>query len=255
MRHAQFLVRFDDVCHTMNWARWEQIEDTLDEQGVKPLIAVVPDNQDPELRVDSPRETFWASVREWQAKGWTIAVHGYQHLYVTKDPGIVRINARSEFAGLPREEQRRKLSRALQIFHGEGIEPEVWVAPAHSFDWITVSVLQELGLTVISDGLFLFPHRDSTGMQWIPQQLWRFRKMPFGTWTVCYHHNHWTADQLNRFRSDIAAYREHISTVPKICSQYSARQGTSSDRAVAFLMLRCIRAMHSAGRLQRFYRR
>src|SRR5260370_42375028 len=49
---------------------------------LKPILAVVPDNQDPMLKVDAPVADFWDRVRQWQARGWTIALHGYQHRYV-----------------------------------------------------------------------------------------------------------------------------------------------------------------------------
>ena len=100
MFHPQYLVRFDDICPTMNWSVWTQIEAELRQRNIKPILAVVPDNQDAKLRVDSPRSDFWDCVRGWQALGWTIGLHGYQHRYVTQQSGIVGLNARSEFAGL-----------------------------------------------------------------------------------------------------------------------------------------------------------
>ena len=77
---ARYLVRFDDICPTMNWAAWSRIETVLDRHGVAPILAVVPDNRDPKLMVDNSRADFWARVRGWQTKGWTIALHGFQHL-------------------------------------------------------------------------------------------------------------------------------------------------------------------------------
>src|SRR4051812_1074869 len=104
---AQFLLRFDDFCPTMNWHVWEQVETILVEAQIKPLIAVVPDNQDAVLDVHPPRATFWQHVRDWQALGWSIGLHGYQHRYVTENPGLMRRNRYSEFAGLDRAVQRR----------------------------------------------------------------------------------------------------------------------------------------------------
>jgi len=34
----------------------------------------------------------------------------------------------------------------------------------------------------------LYPFK-KFGFKWIPQQLWKFRKMPFGIWTGCFHPN------------------------------------------------------------------
>ena len=83
----------------MNWAVWERIERLLVEGQVRPLVAVVPDNKDQQLHVDAASPTFWESVRRWQSLGWAIGMHGYQHLYVTREAGLLGMNRRSEFAG------------------------------------------------------------------------------------------------------------------------------------------------------------
>ncbi len=44
---ARYLIRFDDICPTMNWTIWEQVEQVLRTYHVQPILAVVPDNQDP----------------------------------------------------------------------------------------------------------------------------------------------------------------------------------------------------------------
>ncbi len=221
---AQYLLRFDDLCPTMNWPVWEEIEGTLVEHGVRPILAVVPDNRDDKLAVGPPRADFWDAVRSWQQRGWAIALHGYQHKFVTQSRGIVGLHRRSEFAGLPLEPQKQKLWAAAKILRQQGIEPRVWVAPAHSFDWATVDVLRELEIRVISDGFAIAPHRDTKGMFWIPQQLWRFRWRPFGVWTVCYHHNRWASPELERFKEDMARWRKQISSVAEIEAIYQERE-------------------------------
>jgi len=151
---AKYLVRIDDVCPTMNWHVWRGVETVLLRWGIKPLLAVVPDNQDDFLKSCSPERTFWEQVRVWRNWGWTIGLHGYQHRYVTRDPGIIGINNSSEFAGLAAEVQAAKLQMAFEIFRREGIRPDVWIAPAHSFDRTTLKLLKEMGLRRISDGYF-----------------------------------------------------------------------------------------------------
>ena len=59
MSHTQFLLRFDDICPTMNWRVWAEIETVLVQRQFKPILAVVPDNRDPELQVDTPADDFW----------------------------------------------------------------------------------------------------------------------------------------------------------------------------------------------------
>jgi hypothetical protein len=199
----------------MDWTAWDAVESVLRARTVLPIVAVVPDNQDPALHVSEPRSDFWSRVREWQASGWTIAVHGYQHVYSTYEAGIVGLNRRSEFAGVPLAIQLERLDSALAVFAEQGVTPAAWVAPGHSFDWNTVECLRDRGLTVISDGFFSRAVRDH-GCTWVPQQLWRFRTMPPGLWTVCYHVNGWRSRQVERFARDIDRYRSRISSLDRV---------------------------------------
>lgn len=241
---AKFLVRFDDMCPTVNWPLWQKLEDVMIEEGVRPILAVVPDNRDSDLHEGKHHERFWDVVRGWQARGWAIGLHGYQHLYVNRNAGLVGLNHYSEFAGVPAEEQRAKLISGLQIFKREGIRPDCWIAPAHSFDQNTVKVLSELGVTTISDGLSLFPHRDSQirNVVWVPQQLWRFRYVPFGVWTVCIHSCDRMYKEPDHFRERIRLFRNSITTLPEIVAGYSNRRESVSDGLFGELWHVAIRA-------------
>ncbi|MGH9593805.1 MAG: DUF2334 domain-containing protein, partial [Bryobacteraceae bacterium] len=95
----QYLVRFDDICPTMRWTIWNPIEDFLRSAGVRPILGVIPDNQDRHLKFEAADPRFWDRVRRWQSWGWTIGLHGYQHLYTSSAAGIVGIKDASEFAG------------------------------------------------------------------------------------------------------------------------------------------------------------
>lgn len=238
---GKLLLRFDDICPTMNWPVWEEIEQILSDAGVKPLVAVIPDNRDPEFYLAAPRPDFWDHVRLWQARGWTIGVHGYQHSYVTRCSGLLGINAASEFAGLPFQEQERKIRLALGIFTSEGIEPSVWVAPGHSFDTTTLRVLSEGGLRVVSDGFSIFPYEDFRGIFWIPQQMWRFRPVRLGVWTVCLHHNFWGPGAVDRFRGQLGKYRNQISSFPEVVNHYGGRAHTVVDGVSAMTLASILR--------------
>jgi predicted deacetylase len=218
MKPAQYLVRFDDICATMDWSIWERVESMLSALGIRPILAVVPNNRDPKLEVMPARDDFWDRVRDWQRRGWTIAMHGFEHRYQTAESGLVGINAYSEFAGLPREAQRHKLEAALQVFALQGVAIDTWVAPAHSFDATTAELLRELGVLVISDGFYRKPVQ-RLRLTWVPQQLWRFRVMPAGVWTVCYHANGFEASDLARIEQDFTCYRDHIVALADVLSQ------------------------------------
>lgn len=242
---ARYIVRFDDICPTMNWRVWDRLEPVLETHGVKPIMAVVPDNRDPKLVVDAPRADFWPKVRRWQAAGWTIALHGYQHLYSTTDAGIVGINRFSEFAGLAAELQRDKLRAALDIFEREGVRADAWVAPAHSFDAVTVGLLLDAGVQVISDGFYTRPIT-FLGAVWVPQQLWRFRQVPLGLWTVCFHHNAFDEAAIERFAGDIAAYASRIVGVSAPNAPDGVAQRNALDRAFSSAWLAALRLKRMA---------
>lgn len=211
-----YLLRFDDLCPTMRWSSWDEVEEVLAETGVKPILAVVPDNQDPRLRHDPPSPAFWDRMRICQARGWTIALHGYQHTYVNGEPGLLRLNRQSEFAGLDYQTQLEKLRKGLAVFAREGLQAEAWVAPSHSFDWATVAALGAVGIRTISDGMGLAPFTDPLGSVWVPQQFASMRRMPFGVWTFCYHLDGFT-------RSDMATFRTRLrQLLPRMISLQEA---------------------------------
>lgn len=243
---VMYLIRFDDICETMNWSIWKNIENILIKTNCRPILSVVPDNQDKVLKIDQAEPRFWEHVRRWQSMGWTIGLHGYQHRFVTQDSGLIRANRYSEFAGLPAELQRCKITKGIQIFKSEGIKANIFVAPAHSFDLITIRELRKIGIRCISDGFFLFPHLDSEDMMWIPQQLWRFYRMPIGVWTICFHHNNWKGNDLLGFHRTIVKNKHKIVDVNKVIDTYGNRHVTCLDSMFARSFLIAVRLKSNA---------
>lgn len=237
---AKYLVRFDDICPTMDWSIWGKIESVLNKHSIKPILAVVPDNRDPMLMVDPACEIFWERVRAWQAAGWTIALHGYQHRYETTHSGLLGVNSFSEFAGLSYVEQRAKLVQAVAVFSTHGVRVDGWVAPAHAFDATTVKILLELGINVISDGFASRPVK-RLGAVWIPQQMWRFRAMPFGVWTVCYHHNHLSDSAIGQFEMDVARFAHVITSVDQVVRGYPIKPVGFLDATMSLAWLTALR--------------
>jgi len=188
---AKYILRLDDACPTMNNKRWTIIEKLCDKYNIKPIVAVVPNNEDEFLKKDKYDKNFWEKVQQWQNRGWHVALHGYDHVYVTKEAGLVPFNNDSEFAGLSVEEQRIKIKQGLEIFQHNGIQTKIWVAPSHSFDKNTLKALENTSIKIISDGIGIKPF-EKYSFNWIPQQVWHFRKMFFGIWTCCFHPNEMT---------------------------------------------------------------
>jgi predicted deacetylase len=233
-----YLIRFDDICATMNWNVWEEIEKILLKYNIKPIMAVVPDNKDDNLKVSEERDDFWICVKRWQEWGWTIALHGYQHKYINKNRGILGITPNSEFAGLNRKIQEEKINAGLKIFKKNEIKTITWVAPSHSFDKNTIDILKKNGIKIISDGFYNNIFEDGKKMIWIPCQLWdRITIKTKGTYTVCYHHNKWDQKKLEEFKTDIKKYRNVITNVPEIITNKNYKKISILSRCIAFIKI------------------
>jgi predicted deacetylase len=230
---SRYLLRFDDICPSMNWPVWNRIEEILERYGIRPILAVIPDNRDPKLSFQPPDPRFWEKVRAWQSRNYTIAVHGYQHLYVNRNPGMMRLKRDSEFAGLPFQTQEDLVKRARMVFEAEGVHADVWVAPSHSFDETTVAALASQGIRIISDGLWPWPFTDHRGITWIPVQLPWFEEKSYGVWTVCCHHNSWTAKDIKRLAEQLETFASRMTDVPTVLRDFGGRKLTLRDRIAA----------------------
>ena len=92
------IFRLDDISWDMNYENFSLIRSLFHKYQIKPIIGVIPNNEDIELKRQAGRESisqerFWSEIRELKQKhGWAIALHGYNHVYVTNDSGIFNIN-------------------------------------------------------------------------------------------------------------------------------------------------------------------
>ena len=248
MKNASYIVRFDDICPKMDWETWDKVEKVLVAEGIKPILAVVPDNRDEKLHSGKEHEHFWSKVQDWQKMGWSIAIHGYQHLYQTNDPGLLGLNKYSEFSGLSYEQQSKMLREAIKIFESHDIKPNLWVAPAHSFDEVTVRVLSDLGIEVISDGFFKGPVKHMN-MIWIPQQLWKFRHFRSGIWTVCYHVNGMKKKELDKICSDLILYKKSIISLDNLLKNTSINSLTTFDHVFSIVWVKLVKLKRILSRL------
>lgn len=152
-------VRLDDITPDMDWERFFRFKALLDRYQVKPLIGVVPDNRDENLvkiKQDKVEKEipgdFWKYVKQLQNAGWVIAMHGYQHVYTTGKGGIFPLNNFSEFAGVLLERQMEMLSEGKKVLTQKGIETDLFMAPAHSYDKNTLKALKQTGFRALTDG-------------------------------------------------------------------------------------------------------
>lgn len=210
---ASYLVRLDDACPTMASRTWERIEQLLDKHNIRPIVGVIPDNKDRTLFIEKPDAGYWAKIRDWAKKGWAIGLHGCDHLSGADGNALLPINRCSEFAGLSLQEQREKIRHGLEILRNADIFPSLWIAPLHTFDMNTLkALLLETKIRTISDGVSVFPYR-RYGFNWIPQQLWKFRTMPFGVWTICLHPNTMAEEDIKKFEKSLVMHADSFVSV------------------------------------------
>ena len=121
---AQYLLRFDDLCPTVSRERWRRFRSLIEEFRLRPILAIVPDNCDPELQVSPPDPAFWEQMRALEAAGATIGLHGYRHLCSSRGRSLLGLDRMSEFAGVAIETQRAWIREGLRILRGHGLNPQ-----------------------------------------------------------------------------------------------------------------------------------
>ena len=189
-RDGGYLIRLDDACPTMDAKKWKRMEAMLDAYGVKPMVGVIPANNDRKQMIDDADSGFWNKVKVWEKKGWAIALHGYDHCFIS-DAGMKGLNPlwkRSEFAGVSLEVQKEKIRKGVSVFRENGIEPKYFFAPAHTYDENTLQALrEESSIRIISDTIATEPYRKDDFV-FIPQLGGRCSEMKLpGVWTFCLH--------------------------------------------------------------------
>ena len=185
-----YFMRLDDACEKRNIPNWERMEALLDHCDIAPLVGIIPHCEDPDMAGFPLDPTFWEmTVPRWVQKGWTLALHGWNHICITNQGGLNPAQKRSEFAGVPLDVQKQKITDGVSVFREHGHEPAVFFAPSHTFDKNTLTALRACSeIRIISDTIASKPYT-KYGFTFIPQQSGVVRKLPFDTITFCYHPN------------------------------------------------------------------
>lgn len=195
----KYLIRLDDACPTMDRAKWQRMFDILDRYDVKPMVGIIPHNEDPKQRIDAPDAGFWNKAKQWEQKGYAIALHGYNHCYIS-DKGLEGLNplwSRSEFAGVPLDVQKQKIRDGFEILSEHGVKPKYFFAPSHTFDENTLKALKECtDIRIISDTIATEPYRKGDFV-FLPQLGGHCVEMKIkGIWTFCLHPSTMTEEQF-----------------------------------------------------------
>jgi predicted deacetylase len=213
----------------MSRSRWATFERLIDELSIRPILAVVPENCDPDLVIDSADPQFWTRLRAREAAGDTIALHGYRHIVRGFVRGLVPLHKHSEFAGVALESQRAWVQKGLEILRDQGLHPKLWVAPRHGFDKNTLRALREAGVLYLSDGFTARPV-ECDGVVWIPQQLWAPEEKNSGLWTICIHSNTADAEALDRLRAFLDRRSVQFTSFDRAIADYPPQGPTWCER-------------------------
>lgn len=216
-------VRLDDITPDMDWEKFRRLERLLDENKIAPLIGIVPDNQDPNLMRNPAMPEFDEQIRKWEAKDWFFAMHGWKHIYTTKKGGLFPLNNFSEFAGVSGDKQREMIFDGKEKLQKMGVTTNIFMAPAHSFDKNTLSLLKEAGFRYITDGFGVYPY-EWKGLTFLPIAFQRSKDIERkeGYTTLVFHTNTMQEQEfadfekiLKEHKNDFISYKEYLSVPAK----------------------------------------
>ena len=205
----KYLIRLDDACPYMDKAMWQRMEDLLNKYGVKPLVGIIPDNADSETMIDLEDNKFWEKAHLWEKNGWSIALHGYDHVCTTESGGLNPVHKRSEFAGLAFDEQSQKIRDGYLLLKEKGVDVRWFFAPSHTFDENTLKAIKECTpIRAISDMIAAKPYRYK-GFTFVPCQMGVLREMPIsGYWCACYHPNIMKDDEFEALEAFLKKHKQ-----------------------------------------------
>ena len=215
-KYTGLLIRFDDIAPNMNWSLMKKCENLFDKYDVKPLLGIIPHNQDKELEVYEKNENFWDQVRSWQKKGWEISMHGFSHVYdkKTNRKDYFGYGGGTEFCGHNFETQELRIEKGLQIFKQEKINIRSFFAPNHTYDENTFLALKNSGVKHVIDGYGLIPYTEKN-LNFIPQLFYKEIMLPFGIQSTQIHLNYWNKLNYKNFENFILKNNNKIINFEK----------------------------------------
>ena len=187
-----YLLRVDDASEHWNKENWQRMHDLCKAYDIKPIVAVIPNNEDAKLLKYPYDIGFNEKILNWIEEGWTPAMHGYNHVFISEFSGMNPVNNRSE------------LLHALEIY------PKIFVAPAHTFDKNTLIALkEESDIRIISDTIAKDIYYDDD-FYFIPQQSGEVREIKLPTVTFCYHPNNMSEKSFNKLEDFIVKHKNEM---------------------------------------------
>ncbi len=222
----------DDITADMNWDNFLKLKKIFDQYGIKPLLGVVPDCQDPMLSCGEPCLDFYEYLKKLQQEGWILAQHGCYHQYTTKKGGLFPLNCFSEYAGVPFAAQKEQLAYGRKKLREAGIHTNIFMAPGHSYDRNTLRALRECGFTHVTDGFGKQPYvRD--GLTFLP--IAEKKSASFGEadgyTTLVIHANAMKESEMQWYAENLAKHTEKFIPYGQLLEVSAMKRGFAGNLA------------------------
>ena len=232
----KFIIRLDDACESMDENKWKIMENLLDKYNIKPIVGIIPENQDPQFCFGKI-QNFWVDyAKKWQDKGWIIAQHGLYHKYYYYKKGRKKI--RTEFYGLDYKTQKAMLEKGYSILKKHKIIPVAFFAPNHTFDATTLKACSDLKYyKFISDGYAQYPfYKD--GMILFPSIFDTPHKiLNHGIYTFVFHPNYIDDNKIKYLEEFIIRYKDNFNIdFEKIIKETKDRRRNIIDVSLGLLI-------------------
>ncbi len=208
------LIRIDDIAENMNWDIMEKSELLFEKYSIKPVVGVIPNNKDSEFLVYPKKNDFWEKVRNWEKKGWEIAMHGNTHVYdniCSKSDDFFNYGGGSEFTGHSLDTQMLRIRNGLKKFEEENVKIRTFFAPNQTYDKNTFIALKNCGINEVLDGYGIMPYSENN-IKFIPQLFNKIILLPFGIQSTKLHLNEWTQKDFNNFEKFVEKNKNKIIT-------------------------------------------
>ena len=228
-----YLLRLDDASEHWNKTNWLRIHQMCRNNGIKPIVAIIPQNQFEKSLIYPEDPEYCTTITEWIQEGWTPALHGCHHVLHSSRGGLNPVNNRSEFVDVPLAEQRELIRGGMATLNEMGINPRIFVAPAHTFDRNTLTAIQEeSGIDIISDTIATDIYYEN-GFYYIPQQSGSVRVLRFPVVTFCYHPNTMTQSSFDKLESFLKQHQGEFGSFDQL--SFIKRKRSFIDRILSAL--------------------
>ena len=210
---AKYLIRFDDINPRMNWDSFLDLKLILEENNIKSILGVIPDCKDTEFLNYKENKSFINLLNNYKEYGDSIAQHGYQHIYDSKDRGIFGSDDKSEFAGLDFKTQLTRIKSGKDILIKKSLWEPIFMAPSHSFDVNTLKALKNLSFKYVLDGFSLNPY-NMKNLIFIPQIISKpLPKFIPGVSQLCIHINTISDYEIKKLKNFISINKSDFITL------------------------------------------